>query len=214
VRLSPLGTSATTGLLYQPRMIDDECGAVGGIRIGRGNLSSQRKPAPVPLYRPQIPYDLGSNPGPCSGKPASKRLSYIMAFEKYWWPSTELHGVTSHKTVLIIATALITRNIAFLSFLQWYLLLTHPLRATYATHTLLLNNIQWKPHTHVLTFSPPFICQSFPHISTWPPWFCLFPWPRSGLSWFIIHSFIADVPLSLVSCKVREMAASFTWLAF
>jgi hypothetical protein len=30
--------SATVfGLLYQPRIIDDECGAVGGIRIGRGN---------------------------------------------------------------------------------------------------------------------------------------------------------------------------------
>jgi hypothetical protein len=31
---------------------DDECGAVGGMRIGRG------KPAPVPLRPPQIPHDL------------------------------------------------------------------------------------------------------------------------------------------------------------
>jgi hypothetical protein len=37
VRLSPLGTSATVGLLYQPRMIDDDYGAVGGLMIGRGN---------------------------------------------------------------------------------------------------------------------------------------------------------------------------------
>jgi hypothetical protein len=37
VRLSPLGTSATVRLLYQPRMIDDDYGAVGGMRIGRGN---------------------------------------------------------------------------------------------------------------------------------------------------------------------------------
>jgi hypothetical protein len=38
VRLSALGTAATTGLLYQPQMIDDgECGAVGGMKIGRGN---------------------------------------------------------------------------------------------------------------------------------------------------------------------------------
>jgi hypothetical protein len=37
-RLSALGTSATVGLLYQPRMIDDDdYGAVGGMRIGRGN---------------------------------------------------------------------------------------------------------------------------------------------------------------------------------
>jgi hypothetical protein len=59
VRLSPLGTSATVGLLYQPRMIDDDdYGAVGGMRIGRGNRSTRRKRAPVPLCPPQIPHDL------------------------------------------------------------------------------------------------------------------------------------------------------------
>jgi hypothetical protein len=47
-----------TGLLYQPRMIDDERGAVGGLRIGRGNRSARRKPTPVPLCPPQIPHDL------------------------------------------------------------------------------------------------------------------------------------------------------------
>jgi hypothetical protein len=36
-RLSPLGTAATTGLLYQPQMINDsDCGAIGGMKIGRG----------------------------------------------------------------------------------------------------------------------------------------------------------------------------------
>jgi hypothetical protein len=51
VRLSPLGTAATTALLYQPRMIDgDECGAVDGVRIGRGNRSTRRKPVPVPHF--------------------------------------------------------------------------------------------------------------------------------------------------------------------
>jgi hypothetical protein len=49
VRLSPLGTSATVGLLYQPRMIDDDYGAVGRMRVGRGNRSTQRKRAPAPL---------------------------------------------------------------------------------------------------------------------------------------------------------------------
>jgi hypothetical protein len=59
VRLSSLGTSATVGLLYQPRMVDDEdYGAVGGMRIGKGNRSTRRKPAPVPLCPPQIPHDL------------------------------------------------------------------------------------------------------------------------------------------------------------
>jgi hypothetical protein len=46
-------------LFYQPQMIDyDECGAVGGMRIDRGNWSTRRKPAPVPLYPPQILHDL------------------------------------------------------------------------------------------------------------------------------------------------------------
>jgi hypothetical protein len=58
VRLSPLGTSATLGLLYQPRIIEDDYGAVGGMRIGRGNQSTRRKPDPVPLCSPQIPQDL------------------------------------------------------------------------------------------------------------------------------------------------------------
>jgi hypothetical protein len=41
VRLSPLGTAATTGLLYQPQMIDEgDCGEIGGMKIGRGNRSN------------------------------------------------------------------------------------------------------------------------------------------------------------------------------
>jgi hypothetical protein len=39
-------------------MIDDECEVVGGIKIVRGNRSTQRKPVPVPLRPPQIPHDL------------------------------------------------------------------------------------------------------------------------------------------------------------
>jgi hypothetical protein len=58
------------GLLYQPRMIDDPRGVVGGMRIGKGNRSTRRKPTPMPLCPPQIPPDLGSNPGRRCGKPA------------------------------------------------------------------------------------------------------------------------------------------------
>jgi hypothetical protein len=47
------------GLLYQPRIVnDDECRADGGMRIGRGNRSTWTKPVSLPLYKPQIPYDL------------------------------------------------------------------------------------------------------------------------------------------------------------
>jgi hypothetical protein len=31
-------------------MIDDGYGAVGGMRIGRGNRTTRRKTAPVPIY--------------------------------------------------------------------------------------------------------------------------------------------------------------------
>jgi hypothetical protein len=56
--LSPFGTAATTGLLHQPQTIDDgDCGAVGGMKIGKRNWSTRRKPAPTPLCPPQIPYD-------------------------------------------------------------------------------------------------------------------------------------------------------------
>jgi hypothetical protein len=37
---------------------DDDCGSIGRLRIGRRNRSTRRKPTPVPLCPPQIPYDL------------------------------------------------------------------------------------------------------------------------------------------------------------
>jgi hypothetical protein len=45
------------GLLYQPWMID-QYGAIGGMRISRGNRSPLRKSAPLPLCPPQIPLNL------------------------------------------------------------------------------------------------------------------------------------------------------------
>jgi hypothetical protein len=58
VRRSPLGTEAITALLYQPQMIGDgDRGAIGGIKIGRGDRSTWRKPAPVLLRPSQIPHD-------------------------------------------------------------------------------------------------------------------------------------------------------------
>jgi hypothetical protein len=55
-----LGTAATTSLLYQPRMIGDgDCGEIGGTKIGRGNRSTRRKPAPSATlsFPPQIAHD-------------------------------------------------------------------------------------------------------------------------------------------------------------
>jgi hypothetical protein len=46
------------GLLWEAQLTDDECGAIGGMRIGRRNWSTRRKLAPVPLCPPQIPHDM------------------------------------------------------------------------------------------------------------------------------------------------------------
>jgi hypothetical protein len=51
------------GLLCQSQMIydDDDCGAIGGMWIGRRNRRTLRKPAPVPLCPPQIPHDMNQS---------------------------------------------------------------------------------------------------------------------------------------------------------
>jgi hypothetical protein len=61
VGLKSLGTAATTGLLYHPRMIGDgDCEEIGGMNIGRGGKPkySDKKPAPAPLLsNRKIPHD-------------------------------------------------------------------------------------------------------------------------------------------------------------
>jgi hypothetical protein len=55
-KLGPLGTAA----IYYPIVPapgDCEDGEFGGMKIGRGNRSSRRKPAPAPLCPPQIPLE-------------------------------------------------------------------------------------------------------------------------------------------------------------
>jgi hypothetical protein len=69
--------SATNWPIVPGQDDDDGCGAVGGMRIGRGNRSTRRRPAPVPLCPPQITYDdVGSNPGRLCGKLATNSLSF------------------------------------------------------------------------------------------------------------------------------------------
>jgi hypothetical protein len=46
------------GLLYQPQVINDDCGASGGMPIGRGNRSTRRTPAQEPVCPLQIPRNL------------------------------------------------------------------------------------------------------------------------------------------------------------
>jgi hypothetical protein len=62
--LGPLGTSATEWpIVRAPGDCDD--GEFGGMKIGRGNRSTRRKPAPAPLCPPQILLARpGLEPGP------------------------------------------------------------------------------------------------------------------------------------------------------
>jgi hypothetical protein len=55
-RLGPLGTSATEWPVV-PAPGDYDDGEFGGMKIGMGNRSTRRKPAPAPLCPPQIPLD-------------------------------------------------------------------------------------------------------------------------------------------------------------
>jgi hypothetical protein len=58
MRLSSLGTSATNWPIVPALDDNEECGAIGEMRIGRGIWSTRRKPAPMPLCPPQIPHDM------------------------------------------------------------------------------------------------------------------------------------------------------------
>jgi hypothetical protein len=73
--LSPLGSSATNWTVVPAP--DDRCAwRIWWNENWQGNRSTRRKPAPMPFYPPQIPHELGSNPGRRGGKPAPNRLIY------------------------------------------------------------------------------------------------------------------------------------------
>jgi hypothetical protein len=55
VQLGPLGTAATNRPTV-PTPGDYDDGEIGGMMTGRGNRSTRRKPAPVPLCPPQTPH--------------------------------------------------------------------------------------------------------------------------------------------------------------
>jgi hypothetical protein len=57
-------------------------GAIGGMKIGRGNRSTRRKPTPAPHCPPQNPtwQTRSRTPDRSGGKPATNRLSYGAAY--------------------------------------------------------------------------------------------------------------------------------------
>jgi hypothetical protein len=64
VQLGTLGTAATNRPVV-PASGDYDDAEICGMKIGRGNRSTRRKPAPVSLCQPQTPHALpGREPGP------------------------------------------------------------------------------------------------------------------------------------------------------
>jgi hypothetical protein len=61
---------------------DGDCGEIVGMKIGRGNRSTRRKPALAPLLSTTNPtcLDRDANPSRRGGKPATNRLSYAAAY--------------------------------------------------------------------------------------------------------------------------------------
>jgi hypothetical protein len=59
----PCTTATSRPIVPAPGDYDDL--EIGGMIIGRGNRSTRRKPAPVPLFPPQTQHPLpGREPGP------------------------------------------------------------------------------------------------------------------------------------------------------
>jgi hypothetical protein len=79
-----LGTSPTEWPIV-PAPGDYDDGEFSGMKIGRGNRSTRRKPAPAPPCPPQIPLDqtrVRTRAGAVR-KPATNRLSYGAASQVF-----------------------------------------------------------------------------------------------------------------------------------
>jgi hypothetical protein len=90
------------GLLYQPRMIDDDCGAVGGMRIGKRNRSTRRKTAPVSLYPPQISHGLTWARTRAAGVSSLRLTAWAMA--------RPTNGVTDYLTKIMEVVEIIWKQ--------------------------------------------------------------------------------------------------------
>jgi hypothetical protein len=90
--LGPLGTAATNrSIVPAPGNYND--GEIVEMMTGKGNRSTRRKPAPVPLCPPQVPHACpDANPGLRGEKPATNCLSYGTAQVSYLHSTAPLRG--------------------------------------------------------------------------------------------------------------------------
>jgi hypothetical protein len=60
-------------------MIEDgDCEATGGMKIRKGNRSTRRKPAQMPLCPPQIPHDKVTETGPDKARLTVKIICFLL----------------------------------------------------------------------------------------------------------------------------------------
>jgi hypothetical protein len=64
---------------------EGDCGAIGGMKIGKGNRSTWRKPAPVPLCPPQITLDQTQDWTRATAVESQRLTAWAMA-----WPIMKL----------------------------------------------------------------------------------------------------------------------------
>jgi hypothetical protein len=107
-KLGPLGTSATNWPIV-PAPGDCEDGEFGGMKIGRGNRSTRRKPAPGPLCPPQIPLDQTR---------ARTRAAAVGSQRLTAWAMARPETKPSHCVFWAIDTGVIKTD-ECISFLHW-----------------------------------------------------------------------------------------------
>jgi hypothetical protein len=94
-----LGTAATTDLLYQPRLIGEgDCGEIGGMKMGRENRTSRRKPAPASLCPPQIAHDLTRVLTRVAAAGSQRLTAWAMARPLYEYYFVYLNYLNDHFT--------------------------------------------------------------------------------------------------------------------
>jgi hypothetical protein len=84
VQLGPLGTAATDRSIVPTLGIYDD-GEIGGMMIGKGNRSTRRKPAPLPLCPPQTPH--AARTWTQAAAVGSQRLTTWAMARPWTWPN-------------------------------------------------------------------------------------------------------------------------------
>jgi hypothetical protein len=98
---SPTGSTQAIYWLIVPAPGDYDDGEFGGIKIGRGNRSTQRKPAPAPLCLPQIPFDQTRDRIRTAAVGSQRLTAWAMARPSHGLVSKSFASATDGKEMLV-----------------------------------------------------------------------------------------------------------------